>query len=85
MRDMSWFAGSLFLVTVVAFSHAQTVDLKVRIPFKFVAENMTLRAWEYVVTRLGGGKEVMRLSRNDGMGLVTLIPASRKAGVHQDR
>jgi hypothetical protein len=81
----SWFASSmLFLVTVTVFSHSQTVDVKVRIPFSFVAENRTLPAGEYVISRIGGGMEVMRLAQNDGSGLVTLIPTHLQARVRKD-
>jgi hypothetical protein len=84
-RTMTWFAGStLFLAMTIAFSHAQTVDMKVRIPFNFVAEDRTLPAGEYVITRFGGGEELMRLTRKDGPELVTLIPTHVQVRLPQD-
>jgi hypothetical protein len=84
-RQMRWFASAtLFLAAVTGSSQAQTVDMKVRIPFNFVAEDNTLPAGEYVVTRLGRGKEMMRLARNDGPELVTLIPTHVQLSVRPD-
>jgi hypothetical protein len=83
--QMRWFASStLFLATVIVFSQAQTVDMKVRIPFSFIAEDRTLPAGEYVITRIGGGKESMRLAQNDGSGLVTLLPTRVQARAWKD-
>jgi hypothetical protein len=84
-RQMRWFASAtLFLATVIGFSQAQSVDMKVRIPFNFVAEDKTLPAGEYVVTRLGRGEEMMRLAKDDGPELVTLIPTHVQLSVRPD-
>lgn len=77
-RQMRWLATSmLFLTTVIVFGRAQSIEMKVKIPFDFVAGDRALAAGEYVVTRLGRGNEAMRLTQTDGTGLATLIPATR--------
>ncbi len=55
-RQMRWLATSmLFLTTVIVFGRAQSIEMKAKIPFDFVAEDRALPAGEYVVTRLGSG------------------------------
>jgi hypothetical protein len=85
-NQMRWFGClTVFLAMAIGFSHAQSVDMKVRIPFNFVAEDRTLPSGEYVITRLARGEEVMRLARNDGPELVTLIPTRVQASVGKER